>query len=84
MRQTVETRIMKNFTTQLPRTTLGTGLARTGTNTGTYGSRLSDPCEGGEALSSVHPPAPATGKLIHDLLSMAVARVKNDQILKSR
>ena len=25
----------KNFTTKLPRTTLGTGLARTGTNTGT-------------------------------------------------
>ena len=24
----------KNFTTKLPRTTLGTGLARTGTNTG--------------------------------------------------
>ena len=48
------------------------------------GSRLSDSHEGGEALSSVHPPAPATGKLIHDLLSMAVARVKNDQILKSR
>ena len=31
-------------------------------------SRLSDSCEGGEALSSVHPPAPATGKLIHNLL----------------
>ena len=26
----------KNFTTKLPRTTLGTGLARTGTNTGMY------------------------------------------------
>ena len=26
---------IKNFTTKLPRTTLGTGLARTGTNTGT-------------------------------------------------
>ena len=25
-------------------------------------SRLSDSCESGEALSSVHPPTPATGK----------------------
>ena len=33
-----------------------------------HGSRLSDSCEGGEALSSVHPPTPATGKLIHNLL----------------
>ena len=28
-------KIQKNFTSELPRTTLGTGLARTGTNTGT-------------------------------------------------
>ena len=41
-----------------------------------HGSRLSDSCEGGEALSSVHPPTPATGKLIHDLL--CDGRVKND------
>ena len=41
-----------------------------------HGSRLSDSCEGGEALSSVHPPTPATGKLIHNLL--CDGRVKND------
>ena len=41
-----------------------------------HGSRLSDSCEGGEALSSVHPPTPATGKLIHNLL--CDCRVKND------
>ena len=41
-----------------------------------HGSRLSDSCEGGEALSSVHPPAPATGKLIHNLL--CDGRVKNE------
>ena len=40
-----------------------------------HGSRLSDSCEGGEALGSVHPPAPATGKLIHNrvLVSGVVA-----------
>ena len=58
--------------------TLGTGLARTGTNTGTLREpRLSDSREGGEALSSVHPPAPATGKLIHNLL--CDVRMKNDR-----
>jgi len=68
----------KNFTTTLPRTTLGTGLARTGTNTQVHhGSRLSDSCEDGEALSSVHPPTPATGKLIHHLL--CDCRMKNDR-----
>ena len=41
-----------------------------------HGSRLSDSREDGEALSSVHPPTPATGKLIHDLL--CDGRVKND------
>ena len=41
-----------------------------------HGSRLSDSCEDGEALSSVHPPTPATGKLIHNLL--CDCRVKND------
>ena len=35
-----------------------------------HGSRLSDSCEDGEALSSVHSPAPATCKLIHNLLSV--------------
>jgi len=67
-----------------PRTTRGTGLARTGTNTGgrrgtpreQHGSRLSDSCEDGEALSSVHSPALAAGKLIHNLL--CDGRVKND------
>ena len=42
-----------------------------------HGSRLSDSCEDGEALSSVHPPTPATGKLIHNLL--CDCRVKNDR-----
>ena len=69
----------KNFTIELPRTTLGywardwRALALTQVH---HGSRLSDSCEGGEALSSVHPPTPATGKLIHDLL--CDGRVKND------
>ena len=47
-----------------------------------HGSRLSDSCEGGEALSSVHPPTPATGKLIHDLL--CDGRVKREVLLRSR
>ena len=38
--------------------------------------RLSDSCESGEAISFVHPPTPATGKLIHNLL--CDCRVKND------
>ena len=105
LKKKVRTYLKQNFTTKLPRTTLGTGLARTGTNTGTpekefynktpshdtghgrdwralaltqvhHGSRLSDSCESGEALSSVHPPTPATGKLIHNLL--CDCRVKND------
>ena len=42
-----------------------------------HGSRLSDSCEDGEALGSVHPPAPATGKLIHNPL--CDCRVKNDR-----
>jgi len=33
-------REQKNFTTKLPRTTLGTGLARTGTNTGIFACSL--------------------------------------------
>ena len=41
-----------------------------------HGSRLSDSCESGEALSFVHPPTPATGKLIHNLF--CDCRVKND------
>ena len=41
-----------------------------------HGSRLSDSCEGGEALSSVHSTALAAGKLIHNLL--CDGRVKND------
>ena len=63
---------------------LGTGLARTGTNTQVHhGSRLSDSCEDGQAhLASLqHSTALAAGKLIHsltnDLLS-ADGRVKND------
>ena len=40
------------------------------------GSSTNQVSEGGEALSSVHPPTPATGKLIHDLL--CDGRVKND------
>ena len=40
-----------------------------------HGSRLSDSCEGGEALSSVHPPTPATGKLIHNLLEKELYRI---------
>ena len=39
-------------------------------------SRLSDSCEDGEALSSVHSTALAAGKLIHNLL--CDGRVKND------
>ena len=48
--------------------------------TGTTGRRLSDSCEDGEALSSVHSTAlRRTGKLADDLLcEMAVTRVKND------
>ena len=41
-----------------------------------HGSRLSDSCEDGEALSSVHSTAVAAGKLIHNLL--CDGRVKND------
>ena len=41
-----------------------------------HGSRLSDSCEDGEALSSVHSTALAAGKLIHNLL--CDGRVKND------
>ena len=67
----------KNFRTKLPRATLGTGLARTGTNTGTPREPPSDSREDGEALSSVHSPAPAIGKLIHNLL--CDCRVKNDR-----
>ena len=57
---------------------LGTGLARTGTNTQVHhGSRLSDSCEDGEALSSVHSTALRRRQaLIHDLL--CDCRVKND------
>ena len=67
---------------QVLHTTLGTGLAPINQSIALaltqvhHGSRLSDSCEGGEALSSVHPPTPATGKLIHDLL--CDGRVKND------
>ena len=39
--------------------------------------KTTDGCEDGEALSSVHPPAPATGKLIHNPL--CDCRVKNDR-----
>ena len=42
-----------------------------------HGSRLSDSCEDGEALSSVHSTALAAGKLIHNLL--CDGRVKNDR-----
>jgi len=42
-----------------------------------HGSRLSDSCEGGEAFSSVHSPALAAGKLIHNLLCDGC--VKNDR-----
>ena len=68
------------YNTKLPRTTLGTGLARTGAaNTGTPREpppkRLPRGLRG--ALSSVHSPAPATGKLIHNLL--CDCRVKNDR-----
>ena len=64
---------------QVLRPPLGTGLARTGTNTGTHhGSRLSDSREDGEALSSVHSTALAAGKLIHNLLCDMAVRVKND------
>ena len=41
-----------------------------------HGSRLTDSCEDGEALSSVHSTALAAGKLIHNLL--CDGRVKND------
>ena len=41
-----------------------------------HGSRLSDSCEDGEALSSVHSTALAAGKLIHNLLRDG--RVTND------
>ena len=41
-----------------------------------HGSRLSDSCEDGEALSSVHSTALAAGKLIRNLL--CDGRVKND------
>ena len=69
------------FATKLPRTTLGTGLARTGTNTDRYttlhGSRLSDSCEAtARRLSFVHSTALAAFKLIHNLL--CDGRVKND------
>ena len=43
---------------------------------GHHRSRLSDSCEDGEALSSVHPTALVAGKLIHNLL--CDGRVKND------
>ena len=60
----------------LRRTTLGRDWRALALTQVHHGSRLSDSCEGGEALSSVHPPTPATGKLIHDLL--CDGRVKND------
>jgi len=72
---TTEKRILQ----KLPRTTLGTGLARTGTNTGTPREPpRSDSREDGEALSSVHSTTLAAqpGKLIHNLL--CDGRVKND------
>ena len=76
--------------TELPRTTLKNNknlslkkkrhwardwraLARTQVH---HGSRLSDSCEDGEALSSVHSTALAAGKLIHNLLCDGC--VKND------
>ena len=72
----------KNFMTKLPRTTLKNNknlslkkkrhwardwraLALTQVH---HGSRLSDSCDDGEALSSVHSPALTAGKLIRNLL----------------
>ena len=60
-----------NFTTKLPQHWARDWRALALTQVH-HGSRLSDSCEGGEALSSVHPPTPATGKLIHNLLCDAV------------
>ena len=62
---------------KLPLTTLGMGLARTGTNTGTPREPPKRLLRGRRGtFSSVHSTALAAGKLIHNLL--CDGRAKND------